>query len=180
LIHYVPALDRQRSHHIEIKFLIKEKSIVNLNLKFENAFLKWNEFPPDAQHGHSINPAVVLYKLPSQIKIDDYYQQFRKYQNYSLIYDSLKDSIENERSIRVYTETLLVNLPAPDFSMPYNVICLTCTVIAIGFGSLHNFTTRKFVFMESNSLPDRIKKVFNRLFKRKTVNVEVRSNETKK
>lgn len=29
--------------------------------------------------------------------------------------------------------------------MPYNVICLACTVIAIAFGSIHNLTTRRFV-----------------------------------
>ena len=35
-----------------------------------------------------------------------------------------------------------MSLPTPDFSMPYNVICFVCTVIAIGFGSLFNLTTR--------------------------------------
>ena len=30
--------------------------------------------------------------------------------------------------LQLYTESLLVNLPTPDFSMPYNVICLACTV----------------------------------------------------
>ena len=29
--------------------------------------------------------------------------------------------------------------------MPYNVICFVCTVIAIGFGSIFNLTTRKLV-----------------------------------
>lgn len=46
--------------------------------------------------------------------------------------------------LRLHTETLLVSLPTPDFSMPYNVICLACTVVAIAFGSLHNLTTRDF------------------------------------
>jgi hypothetical protein len=46
--------------------------------------------------------------------------------------------------MRVYTEPLLVNLPTPDFSMPYNVICLTCTVMAVGYGSLYNLLTRTF------------------------------------
>lgn len=45
--------------------------------------------------------------------------------------------------LRVHTEALLVSLPTPDFSMPYNVICFVCTVIAIGFGSIFNLTTRK-------------------------------------
>lgn len=43
----------------------------------------------------------------------------------------------------MYTEVLLVSLPTPDFSMPYNVICLTCTVVAIAFGSLYNLSTKR-------------------------------------
>ena len=31
----------------------------------------------------------------------------------------------------LYTTGVLVPLPTPDFSMPYNVCCLTCTVLAI-------------------------------------------------
>lgn len=44
--------------------------------------------------------------------------------------------------LRLYSEPLLISLPTPDFSMPYNVICFVCTVIAIGFGSIFNLTTR--------------------------------------
>ncbi|KAG5463534.1 MAG: GPI transamidase component PIG-T, partial [Olpidium bornovanus] len=36
---------------------------------------------------------------------------------------------------RVYTGNLLVSLPTPDFSMPYNVITLTCTLVALFLGS---------------------------------------------
>ena len=43
-----------------------------------------------------------------------------------------------------------MQLPTPDFSMPYNVICLACTVVAIAFGSLHNLTTRKFGFADKS------------------------------
>ncbi len=52
--------------------------------------------------------------------------------------------------IRIYTETLLVSLPTPDFSMPYNVITLTCTVIALFFGSMFNLMTRGFVALRLN------------------------------
>ena len=47
--------------------------------------------------------------------------------------------------LRVHTEPLLITLATPDFSMPYNVICFVCTVVAIGFGSIFNLTTRKLV-----------------------------------
>ena len=49
----------------------------------------------------------------------------------------------SEIVLRVHAEALLVSLPTPDFSMPYNVICFVCTVVAIGFGSVFNLTTRK-------------------------------------
>ena len=44
--------------------------------------------------------------------------------------------------LHMYTEPLLVQLPTPDFSMMFNVICFVSTVVAIAFGSLHNLTTR--------------------------------------
>ncbi|KAI9029647.1 GPI transamidase component PIG-T [Phycomyces nitens] len=53
-------------------------------------------------------------------------------------------------SMRIYTDTLLVSLPTPDFSMPYNVITLTCTVIALFFGSLFNLLIRSFYTVEDN------------------------------
>ena len=46
--------------------------------------------------------------------------------------------------LRIHSEVLLVSVPIPDFSMPYNVICFVCTVVAIAFGSLFNLTTKEF------------------------------------
>ena len=51
--------------------------------------------------------------------------------------------------LRVYAEPLLVQLPTPDFSMMFNVICFVSTVVAIAFGSLHNLTTKVLAPMES-------------------------------
>ena len=50
--------------------------------------------------------------------------------------------------VRLYTEPLLVSLPTPDFSMPYNVVCLTCTVVAVCYGSFSNLLTRTFQIEE--------------------------------
>ena len=41
-----------------------------------------------------------------------------------------------------------MNLPTPDFSMPFNVICLGCTAVALAFGGLHNLTTKEFRYGE--------------------------------
>jgi phosphatidylinositol glycan class T len=46
---------------------------------------------------------------------------------------------------RIYTSALLVDLATPDFSMPYNVIIMSSTLIALVFGSLFNMLIRRFV-----------------------------------
>jgi len=61
--------------------------------------------------------------------------------------------------VRLHTEPLLVTLPTPDFSMPYNVICLACTVLAIAFGSIHNLTTRRFVIYDPSKRRSIVSKV---------------------
>jgi len=49
---------------------------------------------------------------------------------------------------RIYTSTLLGDLPTPDFSMPYNVIIMTCTLVALFFGSIFNLLTRSFTWVK--------------------------------
>ena len=62
---------------------------------------------------------------------------------------------------QIYTENLLVSAPTPDFSMPYNVICLACTVVAIAFGSIHNLTTRRFAPYDETAKASLVKKLQN-------------------
>jgi hypothetical protein len=63
-------------------------------------------------------------------------------------YRYLSSDRQAVQNIKVYTEILLASLPTPDFSMPYNVITLTCTVIALFFGSIFNLLIRDFVVVE--------------------------------
>ena len=49
---------------------------------------------------------------------------------------------------RIYTPALLVDLATPDFSMPYNVIIMSSTLIALVFGSLFNMLIRRFVVIK--------------------------------
>lgn len=55
-------------------------------------------------------------------------------------------TLGNDVSLR--TTSLLLPLPTPDFSMPYNVIILTSTVMALAFGSIFNLLVRRFVAEE--------------------------------
>lgn len=51
--------------------------------------------------------------------------------------------MQEKSPVLSYTEVLLVPLTTPDFSMPYNVITITCTIFALYFGSLLNVLRRR-------------------------------------
>ena len=89
--------------------------------------------------------------------------------------------------MHLFTETLLVSLPTPDFSMPYNVICLACTVAALAFGPIHNITTRSLELVPAGQeekglvgkLVDKIK-AFLRKLKGKKVEEELENAQEPK
>ncbi|KAL1544602.1 GPI transamidase component PIG-T [Salvia divinorum] len=105
-----------------------------LTLEFDKGFLHIDEYPPDANQGFDIPSAVI------------HFADFVA--NMSFYDDSLKQvpilsKLQEEVPVVSYTEVLLVPLTTPDFSMPYNVITITCTVFALYFGSLLNALRRR-------------------------------------
>ncbi|XP_064640505.1 GPI transamidase component PIG-T-like [Lineus longissimus] len=172
-LHYVPGKDREQSYHLEVVLTLPPKSRTTISLNFERALLKWTEYPPDANHGFYINAAVISTMLPSGK------QYMASPQNSSRVSASFDDKA-SLFFLRIHTETLLVSLPVPDFSMPYNVICLACTVVAIAFGSLHNLATKLFQLRDPNEKkPGLLQKIKDKLFKRKnkTEEKETEKNE---
>ncbi|KAK8958444.1 hypothetical protein KSP40_PGU004129 [Platanthera guangdongensis] len=103
---------------------------------FDKGFLHIDEYPPDANQGFDIPSALVTFP--------DFYLS-RKYQlDDSMQYKStLLSKFQESNSAKRYTEVLLVPLTTPDFSMPYNVITFTCTVLALYFGSMLNVLRRR-------------------------------------
>lgn len=124
-MYYTPALDRKRGTHLELGINIPALSTVELHYDFEKAILRYTEYPPDANRGFDVAPAVI--RVLSS--------------NASEAASTLDDEY-------LRTTSLLLPLPTPDFSMPYNVIILTSTVLALGFGSIFNMLVRKFVLLE--------------------------------
>ncbi|KAJ3219929.1 hypothetical protein HDU67_008458 [Dinochytrium kinnereticum] len=111
---FQPAIDRVRPSALEIKMTIPARSEIAMRIDFDIAFIKYTEHPPDANRGFDVSSSVV----------------------------TILDGSEPPR--RIYTNNVLIALPTPDFSMPYNVITMTCTVMALYFGSLFNVITRQF------------------------------------
>lgn len=67
------------------------------------------------------------------------------------------------------TTSLLLSLPTPDFSMPYNVIILTCTVVALCFGSMFNLLSRRIALLSEVPPPVSIKARIGKLFSRSSL-----------
>lgn len=138
---YVPGVDRTRPYVLETELKLCPRCTVDVSIEFERTFLKWNEYLPDASHG---------FYIPSGV-LDVYFDS----QNFT------RAGITSER---VHTEAILVSLPTPDFSMPYNAICLACTGVALAFGPMHNLTTKRLYWTTAAvSLKDRVSAMFGRL-----------------
>ncbi|KAL4896157.1 GPI transamidase component PIG-T [Aspergillus ambiguus] len=116
---YRPAVDRERGTQLELALSIPAASTVTLTYDFEKAVLRYTEYPPDANRGFNVAPAVIKIRGDNQ-----------------------------DTPVYIRTTSLLLPLPTPDFSMPYNVIILTSTVIALAFGSIFNLLVRRFVTVE--------------------------------
>ncbi|KAF9356591.1 hypothetical protein BGX26_005050 [Mortierella sp. AD094] len=149
---YQQAVDRSRPAVLELALNLPAQSKVKFTISFDKVFLKYTEHPPDANRGFDVGYAVVTVPLPRQQGQIGYggLDHLRIYQerDASLVQGRGDRNADEKDKIRLYTETLLVSLPTPDFSMPYNVITLTCTVIALFFGSMFNLMMRNFVVAE--------------------------------
>uniref|UniRef100_A0A667XMV4 Phosphatidylinositol glycan anchor biosynthesis class T n=1 Tax=Myripristis murdjan TaxID=586833 RepID=A0A667XMV4_9TELE len=158
-IHYQPSKDRVRPHLLEMLVQLPPNSVTEVTVQFERALLKWTEYTPDPNHGFYVGSSVVSALVPSVVAMDTNSTQERPL--FSSFFPSKEES---SYFVRIYTEPLLVNLPTPDFSMPYNVICLTCTVVAVGYGSLYNLLTRTFQVEEpSPGLAKRLANIIRKM-----------------
>ena len=119
-MYYRPAVDRQRGTQLELVMTIPAASKVMLTYDFDKAILRYTEYPPDANKGFIVAPAVL--RVLNQTDVEG-----------------------RAKDVYIRTTSLLLALPTPDFSMPYNVIILTSTIMALAFGSIFNLLVRRFV-----------------------------------
>ncbi|KAB5546424.1 hypothetical protein PHYPO_G00071870 [Pangasianodon hypophthalmus] len=158
-IHYQPSKDRLRPHLLEMLVQLPPHSVTEVTVQFERALLKWTEYTPDPNHGFYVGSSVISALVPSVVAMD-----VNSSQEQPLFSSFFHTKEESSYFVRLYTEPLLVNLPTPDFSMPYNVICLTCTVVAVAYGSFYNLLTRTFQVEEpSPPLAKRLANIIRRI-----------------
>jgi len=122
-ISYIPPVPHSRPTTFQVVLNLPPQATVRMTMEVTKAFLRYTEHPPDAQRGWDLPPAIIT---PVRL------------------INGSDDSILPMDG-RIYTCGLLVDLATPDFSMPYNVIIFTCSLIAFIFGSVFNLLTRRFV-----------------------------------
>nr|CAH0109039.1 unnamed protein product [Daphnia galeata] len=132
-LYYRPGLDRQRPNHLELRLTLPANSVTEIEWEFQKGFLKWTEYPPDAHRGFDLGPAIISALLPVA-------SNWTGIPRHVSIFDESWNVSQSGYFVRIHTETLVVATVTPDFSMPYNVICLACTVVALAFGPLYNLT----------------------------------------
>lgn len=125
-IAYKPAKRRRSPAFLEVELWVPAEGLITMDFQADFEHLRVAEHPPGASRGFDLWPAELA-------AIDD----------------------EGKEEYSLYTAPLLIRMPTPDFSMPYNVITLTCTILALFFGSTLNALVRKFkpVKVAKNSLP---------------------------
>ncbi|KAJ2746190.1 Subunit of the glycosylphosphatidylinositol transamidase complex-like protein [Coemansia sp. BCRC 34301] len=135
---FIPALDRGRPSSMELTLVLPASSRTMLRYSFDKGFLKYTEHPPDANRGFNIGPAIVSYQHDAA-------------SGELPLHCAIEQAITGASGciVRAYTELFLASLPTPDFSMPYNVITFTCTILALFFGRIFNLLTRDFVVLKS-------------------------------
>ncbi|XP_013194759.2 GPI transamidase component PIG-T [Amyelois transitella] len=157
--YYSPGRSRQKPYHLELMLRLPPRSTTTITIDFEFVFLKWQEYPPDANHGFYIGSAVITANLPTA-------KNYTGLPVTGTTFDSTFNASKPWYPAILRTNGGMVSLPTPDFSMPYNVICLACTVVALAFGPLHNICTKELI-LKPIGLPLSLKQKLMNLLKRK-------------
>ncbi|SCU79609.1 LADA_0B01904g1_1 [Lachancea dasiensis] len=76
------------------------------------------------------------------------YAEYPPDANHGFEIESAVVTVTRPISYELRTSTLLLSLSTPDFSMPYNVIILTSTVMGLAFGTLFNLMVKKLITVE--------------------------------
>ncbi|WWD19310.1 hypothetical protein CI109_103768 [Kwoniella shandongensis] len=114
---------------LHFSLTLPQRSTIVLTIPFTKLTLKYTEHRPDAERGVELSSGVLtLLDLEQNQGSDD-------------------EARRSERK-RIYTNRLLLDVPTPDFSMPYNVIIMSSTVMAVFFGLMQGGLTRRWGWVE--------------------------------
>ncbi|KAL5109252.1 hypothetical protein TcWFU_007797 [Taenia crassiceps] len=153
---FQPSVQLKQMAFLELLLKLPSRTCVTVSYAFKKILMHWNEYLPDANHGIFLPAATVIYQLsPDQLDrqragsnpifwelaLPIWASTYAEY----LSNMNRTELGMGEGFVRLYSETPLIRLPVPDFSMPFNALCLVCSVVALLFGAVHKFTTSAMV-----------------------------------
>ncbi|KAJ9107906.1 hypothetical protein QFC19_002649 [Naganishia cerealis] len=141
---FIPSVERARPTTLELTICIQPKTKISIHLPFSKAFIRYTEHPPDASRGFDLPPAILYVQDLAETIVINEKPQANRWQP--------------AQKSRIYSSKLLLDLATPDFSMPYNVIIMTSTLLALFFGSVFNAMTRRFGVVQAEPLSGKSRK----------------------
>lgn len=119
---YSPSIDRVKPSQVEWKYVIPAGSRLTVETDFDMALLRYSEYPLDPARGFDVNGAIVKFK-----------------------------SHDSSLTHQIVSHTILLTLPTPDFTMPFNVIMLTSLALTFFYGYFFNLAFRRFYLHDPKS-----------------------------
>ena len=139
---------------INYQYRIPKESILDTILSYKSLYNSFESFPGDANRGFEIPPITAIFTIESSssfISKTNSTNQYDPCHNW-IIQQQQSETTNNEKqypidttlySFTLYSNPLLVLVPLPDMSMPYNVLSITCTFYAFVIGSIFNLVIKK-------------------------------------
>ena len=126
---FLPSVARVSPHLWELTLRLPPKTHTTLKFDFERGYLRYSEYPADPYRGFEVPAGIVFGCLIAP-------HANSEAQNWADVIDEGGAGKRNDfaKTVRIYTEAINVQMPSPDFSMPYNVISISSTILAISFG----------------------------------------------
>lgn len=149
-ITFTPGVDHKPAV-IEARLWVPAASTLVLGFDFFKRFLTVDEFPPDPSRGFDVPAPFARFSFAQRARVsfeDGVEECTAADGGASTTCDASEDTASRkkqrrERVVYVYGEAGLLDSPQPDFSMPFNVITFTSTVITFFLGTAINLLVRK-------------------------------------
>ncbi|THD29046.1 GPI transamidase component PIG-T [Fasciola hepatica] len=173
------SLARKRMAILELIIDLPPGHQLTVFYKFKRILQRWDEYPPDANHGYFLPAATISYQIPTDRLADLEARKHPAYRDltlpnwantYSHYFNESIHGYAHPRPgdgfVRIHSPVVLVTMPTPDFSMPFNALCIVCSVVAVFFGSVHKVTTTQVVAKLPEEAGSKLSRLANRLISR--------------
>lgn len=136
--HFVPSEDRADPAVLEFHLKMEPNDHLVIALDYELGYMDWTEFPPDPHRGFDVGSAYIdVVPMVDEPRLINGLHGLE----WSPYWHGADHATPRYRTYSA--ESMLVDLPTPDFSMPYNVLTLTGAAMAFFFAWMFSTLTAR-------------------------------------